>query len=69
MIYCGRSAILHVMYVAVEGLPFIKPTSISYICDHWASAAFKMLHVWIIVTGQINKKKKRERKDEEILAA
>ena len=62
MIYCGRSAILHVMYVAVEGLPFIKPTSISYICDHWASAAFKMLHVWTIVTEQINKKREGKKR-------
>ena len=57
------------MCAAVVGLPFIKPTSISYICDHWASAAFKMLHVWIILTEQINKLKKKERKDKEILAA
>lgn len=62
---------MYIAVVAVAELYFLKPTSISYICDHWASAAFKILYVLIIVTEQINKKKKRERerKDKEILAA
>ena len=61
------------MYVAVEavaGLRFIKPTSICYICGHWTSAAFKILHVWIIVKEQIKKrKKKKKEKVKKILAA
>ena len=48
------------MYVAVVGLRRIKPTSICYICDHWAFAAFKILHVWIIEKEQINKEKERQ---------
>ena len=54
---------MYIALVAVAELRFLKPTSISYICDHWASAAFKILHVLIIVTEQINKKKKGREKE------